>query len=62
MSFKQEDVERFEHNWNSAERYLGYMLNNEIVSDKMYQDLKARIRSLESLVVDISDAARSDKD
>lgn len=62
MSFKQEDVEKFERDWHVAERHLGYMLENNIVSDRMYQDMKARIRSLESLAVDISDAARSDKD
>ena len=62
MSFKQEDVEKFERDWRVAERQLSYMLENCIVSDRMYQDMKARIRSLESLVLDISDAARSDKD
>jgi len=62
MSFKQEDIEKFEHDWHNAERYLGYMLESKIISDQMYRNMCARIISIESLVLDISDNARSDKD
>lgn len=62
MAFKQEDVEKFERAWEMAEKYLESMLASPIVRDGEYQDLKARIRSLDSLVTDISLMARSDKD
>lgn len=62
MSFKQEDVEKFERAWEMAEKYLESMLASPIVRNGEYQDLKARIRSLDSLVTDISLMARSDKD
>ena len=62
MSFKQEDVERFERDWDMAEKFLSSMLASNIVKNGQYQDLKARIRSLDSMVTDISLMARSDKD
>lgn len=62
MSFKQEDIEKFECDWDMTKKYLEFMLSNKILSGKMYSDLKARVKSIESLVVDISDCARSDKD
>lgn len=62
MSFKQEDVERFERDWDMAEKFLSSMLASPIVKNGQYQDLKARIRSLDSMVTDISLMARSDKD
>jgi hypothetical protein len=62
MSYKQEDVERFERDWDMAEKFLSSMLASNIVKNGQYQDLKARIRSLDSMVTDISLMARSDKD
>ena len=62
MSFKQEDVEKFERAWEMAEKYLSSMLASPVVINGQYQDLKARIRSIDSLVTDISLMARSDKD
>ena len=62
MSFKQEDVEKFERAWEMAEKHLSVMLASPIVMNGQYQDLKARIRSLDSMVTDISLFARSDKD
>ena len=62
MSFRQEDVEKFERSWEMAEKHLESMLASPIVMNGEYQDLKARIRSLDSLVTDISLMARSDKD
>lgn len=62
MSYKQEDVEKFEHDWDMAEKFLSSMLASPIVKNGQYQDLKARIRSLDSIVTDISLFARSDKD
>jgi hypothetical protein len=62
MAFKQEDVEKFEHDWDLAMIRLEAMANNPVVSDSMYQDFKRRVQSLESFVIDISLIARSDKD
>lgn len=62
MSFKQEDVEKFERDWDMAEKFLSSMLASPVVMNVQYQDLKARIRSIDSLVMDISLMARSDKD
>jgi hypothetical protein len=62
MAFKQEDVEKFEHDWDLAMTRLEAMANNSVVSNGMYQDFKRRVQSLESLVIDISLIARSDKD
>jgi hypothetical protein len=62
MNFKQEDVENFESDWMHAQNYLKSMMDNPIVVDKMYMNLKAITRQIESLVINISDYARGDKD
>jgi len=62
MSFKQEDVEMFEQDFETVMKYLSLMMNNPIVSKQDYRDLSSRIRSFESLFIDISTSARSDKD
>jgi hypothetical protein len=60
--FNQEEVEKFETDWRIAKRHLDAMANNPILASTMYVDFTMRIRSLESLVLDISDCVRSDKD
>jgi hypothetical protein len=62
MSFKQKDVEKFESDWRHAQGYLKSMIDNPIVDDIMYMNFKTITRQLESLVIDTSDYARSDKD
>jgi len=62
MTFKQEDVEKFEQDFEKVMKNLSSMMNNPIVSKQDYRDLGARIRSFESLFIDISTSARSDKD
>lgn len=62
MAFKQEDVEKFERDWDFAIKRLESMAENPIVSNGLYKDFKSRVRSLESIVLDISLIARSDKD
>lgn len=62
MGYKQEDVEKFERDWDYAIKRLEAMAENPIVPNGLYRDLKSRVRSLESLVLDISLIARSDKD
>lgn len=62
MNFKQEEVEKFETDWRIAKRHLEAMAGSLIVSSGMYMDFVARMKSIESLVMDISDYARSDKD
>jgi len=62
MAFKQEDVIKFEKDWDFAIKRLESMAENPIVSNGLYDDFKSRVRSLESIVIDISLIARSDKD
>jgi len=60
--YKQEEVEKFETDWRIAKRHLEAMAGSPIVSSGMYMDFTMRMKSIESLVMDISDYARSDKD
>lgn len=60
--FKQKDIEEFESHWRLAMTHLNSMANNPILASTMYVDFIERVHSLESLVLDISDCVRSDKD
>jgi hypothetical protein len=48
--------------WSSAKKSLENMMHNKIVKPEMQRELRSRILSIESLVIDISDSIRSDKD
>jgi hypothetical protein len=59
---QQKNIEKFETDWRKAKGYLESMANNPVLASTMYVEFTTRIRSLESLVVDVSDCVRSDKD
>jgi hypothetical protein len=58
----QIDIEKFEMDWSSAKKYLMNMINNKSIGPMWHRELDMRIRSMESLVISISDSVRSDKD
>jgi hypothetical protein len=62
MNKYQKDVEEFESHWRLAMVHLKEMAGNPILVSTMYLDFITRVQSLESLVIDISDCVRSDKD
>jgi hypothetical protein len=58
----QIEIEKFEMDWSNAKKYLLNMMNNKSVGPEWHRELNTRIRSMESLVISISDSVRSDKD
>lgn len=62
MGDQQKNVEDFELHWKIAIKHLQLMAGNPMLVSTMYVDFITRVQSLESLVLDISDCVRSDKD
>jgi hypothetical protein len=58
----QINIESFETDWRIVKRHLEAMASNPVLVSTMYIEFTTRIRSLESLVLDVSDCVRSDKD
>lgn len=58
----QIEIEKFEMDWSNAKKHLENMIHNKMVNPEMQRELRTRIKSIDSLVIDISDYIRSDKD
>lgn len=57
----QIEIEKFEMDWSNAKKHLENMIHNKMINVEMQRELRSRTQSLDSLVIDISDYLRSDK-